>query len=48
MIDCYSRRVVGIAIAHHMGTDLIMDALRMAIIHRNPPPGVISIRVRLC
>jgi putative transposase len=41
VIDCYSRRVVGWAIADHMRTDLITDALRMAIAARNPPPGVI-------
>jgi putative transposase len=41
VLDCYSRRVVGWAIADHMRTDLIVDALRMAIITRNPPPGVI-------
>ena len=41
VIDCFSRRVVGFAIADHMRTGLIIEALRMAIIHRNPPPGVI-------
>jgi len=41
VIDCYSRRVVGFAVADHMRTDLIVDALRMAVIHRNPPSGVI-------
>jgi transposase InsO family protein len=41
VIDCYSRKVVGFALADHMRTDLIIDALRMAIIHRDPPPGVI-------
>jgi putative transposase len=41
VIDCYSRKVVGFALADHMRTDLIVDALRMAIIHRDPPPGVI-------
>jgi putative transposase len=41
VIDCYSRKVVGFALADHMRTDLIIDALRMAIIHRNPPPGVV-------
>jgi putative transposase len=41
VIDCYSRRVVGFAIADHLRTDLIIDALRMAIIHRDPPPGII-------
>ncbi len=33
--------MVGLAIADHMRTDLIIDALRMAIVHRNPPIGVI-------
>jgi putative transposase len=41
VIDCYSRKVVGFALADHMRTDLITDALRMAIVARNPPPGVI-------
>jgi putative transposase len=41
VIDCYSRRVVGFALAEHMRTDLIIDALRMAITHQNPPSGVI-------
>jgi putative transposase len=41
VIECYSRRVVGFAIANHMRTDLITDALRMAIVHRDPPSGVV-------
>lgn len=41
VIDCFSRKVVGFAVADHMRTDLIGDALRMAITHRNPSPGVI-------
>jgi putative transposase len=41
VIDCYSRKVVGFALADHMRTDLVIDALRMAVIHRDPPPGVI-------
>jgi transposase InsO family protein len=41
VIDCYSRKVVGFALADHMRIGLIVDALRMAIIHRDPPPGVI-------
>jgi putative transposase len=41
VIDCYSRKVVGFALADPMRTDLITDALRMAIVARNPPPGVI-------
>ena len=30
MIDCHSRRLAGWAIAEHMRTDLIIDALSMA------------------
>ena len=41
VIDLYSRKVVGFAIADHMHTSLITEALDMAIIHRRPPPGVI-------
>jgi putative transposase len=41
VIDCFSRKVVGFATADHQRTDLIVDALAMAIAHRNPPPGVI-------
>jgi putative transposase len=41
VIDCYSRRVVGWALADHMRTDLVIDALRMAVVSRNPPAGVI-------
>lgn len=41
VIDCYSRKVVGFALADHMRTGLIIDALRMAIIHRDPQPGVV-------
>jgi transposase InsO family protein len=39
VIDCYSRRIVGFAIANHLRTDLITDALRMAVIHRTRRPG---------
>ena len=30
VIDCYSRRLVGFAIADHMRTSLVQDALLMA------------------
>lgn len=41
VIDLHSRKVVGFAIADHMRTSLVTDALHMAITHRHPPPGVI-------
>lgn len=41
VIDCFSRRIVGWATGTTMHTALIIDALHMAITHRNPPPGVI-------
>lgn len=41
VIDLHSRAVVGWAIAEHMRTDLVTDALDMAITARRPPPGVI-------
>jgi putative transposase len=41
VIDLHSRRVVGWAIADHMRTSLVTDALDMAIEVRSPPAGVI-------
>ncbi|WP_312026557.1 IS3 family transposase [Rhodococcus aetherivorans] len=41
VIDLHSRKVVGFAVADHMRTSLVTDALSMAIVHRAPPAGVI-------
>lgn len=41
VIDGYSRKVVGWAIADHMRTDLVIAALTMALAQRRPSPGVI-------
>lgn len=41
VIDLHSRRVVGWAIDSHMRTDLVTDALTMALTHRRPKGGVI-------
>jgi len=35
IIDAFSRRVVGWQFATHMRTDLVLDALRMALAHRD-------------
>lgn len=41
VIDCHSRKIVGWSIADHMRTELIVDALDMALKNRRPAPGVI-------
>ena len=41
VIDCFSRRVVGWSIADHIRSELVVDALQMAIWHRRPPAGAI-------
>jgi putative transposase len=41
VIDLASRKVVGWALAHHMRTDLVTDALDAAFSTRQPPPGAI-------
>jgi transposase InsO family protein len=39
VIDGYSRRMVGWAVAGHMRESLVMDALRMAVANRSPGQG---------
>ena len=39
VIDAWSRRVIGWAIADHMRAELVVDALQMAIWRRRPPTG---------
>ncbi len=41
MIDLCSRKVVGWSMAEHMRTDLVADALRMAIARRRPGEGLL-------
>jgi putative transposase len=41
VIDGFSKRMVGYAMAEHMKTDLVIQALRMAVKHRRPQPGLI-------
>ncbi len=40
VIDVYSRRIVGWQFAGHMRTDLVLDALRMALAQRGPGADV--------
>ena len=39
--DAYSRRIVGWAMADHMRSELVVDALQMALARRRPRPGLI-------
>jgi len=39
--DAYSRRIVGWSMADHMRTELVLDALQMAVRRRRPSPGLI-------
>lgn len=41
VLDLYSRRVVGWAMADHMETSLVRTALQMALIQRQPPAGLL-------
>ncbi len=46
VMDAYSKRVVGYAMADNMKTDLVLQALRSATTRRKPPPGLIHQQVR--
>jgi len=41
VLDLYSRRVVGWAMANHMETSLVRDALQMALNQRHPAAGLL-------
>ena len=41
VLDAFSRRVIGWALADHLEASLAIEALDMALAARNPPPGLI-------
>jgi transposase InsO family protein len=41
VLDAFSRRIVGWSMADHLRTELVLDALNMAVAHRRPEPGVV-------
>jgi transposase InsO family protein len=41
ILDAHSRRVIGWAVAEHLGASLAVEALRMALAERPPAPGLI-------
>lgn len=48
MVDLYSRKVVGWALDRQMTTDLVQEALTMAVWRRRPAPGLIHHTDRGC
>src|SRR5262245_45104300 len=41
ILDAYSRKVVGWALADHMRTELVTAAQQMALANRQPAPGLV-------
>jgi putative transposase len=41
VLDTYSRKIVGWSMANNLKTDLVLDAVNMAIYNRRPAPGLI-------
>jgi putative transposase len=41
ILDAYSRKIVGWSMATHLRTELVVDALQMAIARRKPAPGLV-------
>jgi putative transposase len=41
VVDCYSRRCIGWAMAEHMRAELVVEALEMAVWQRKPAAGVV-------
>jgi hypothetical protein len=41
VLDAFSRRVVGWSMADHLRTELVLDALDMAVAQRNPTAGLV-------
>jgi putative transposase len=39
--DAYSRAIVGWSMAEHVRTELVVDALKMALARRRPDPGLV-------
>src|ERR1700739_198922 len=41
VLDAHSRRVIGWALAQHLGASVAVQSLRMALLDRHPAPGLI-------
>ncbi len=41
VMDVYSRKIVGWSLSINLSAELVLKALKMALLHRNPPEGII-------
>lgn len=41
VLDLFSRRVIGLAMSERITTDLVMNALKQALVRRQPEPGLL-------
>jgi putative transposase len=41
VLDAFSRRIVGWSMAEHLRTELVLDALDMAVAQRQPAPALV-------
>lgn len=48
VLDAFSRRIVGWSMADHLRTELVIDALNMAVWNRRPQPGLVHHSDRGC
>lgn len=48
VLDCFSRRVVGWAMHDRLGSELAVAAMRMALVQRQPRPGLVHHSDRGC
>jgi putative transposase len=48
VMDCFSRRIVGWAVASHLRAELVVEALEMAVAHRQSTTAVIHHSDRGC
>ena len=48
VLDLYSRRIIGLKMSARADTELVLDSLKQAVIHRNPPKGLVIHSDRGC
>lgn len=41
ILDLFSRKIIGLAVDSRMTAELVLKALRQALLHRHPPTGIV-------